>query len=198
MGGASSTSTVQGFTGMNSGIDYNNRNTQGSANGLVSLGYSKELLQDIGLNLAANVYYVIGNQNAGSGGNGTVFNDGFRDVYEGFTSSRTLKNTYGISVEPGLNFRKDTLGYLKLAWVNSQQNMTATYTLGSDRSSFNQTRNVNGFGYGIGLKQMITNDIYLAVDVMGVSYNSASYGGNGTIKSQPSQVMGFGSIGYRF
>lgn len=89
MGGASSTSTVQGFTGMNSGIDYNNRNTQGSANGLVSLGYSKELLQDIGLNLAANVYYVIGNQNAGSGGNGTVFNDGFRDVYEGayFTAS---------------------------------------------------------------------------------------------------------------
>lgn len=198
MGGASTTSTVQGFTGMNSAIDYNNRSTGGSANGLVSVGYSKELLQVIGLNLGANVFYVIGNQNAGSGGNGSVFNDGFRDVYEGFTSSRILKNTYGISVEPGVNFRNDTLGYLKLAWVNSQQNMTATYTIGSDQSSFNQTRNVNGFGYGIGLKQMVTEGLYISVDVMGVSYNSASYGGNGTIKSQPSQVMGFGSVGYKF
>lgn len=198
VGGSGSSSTVQGFTGMNSEMNYNNRSSQGNINGFVSAGYSIEVPQARGLNLAANVFYVIGNQNAGNGGNGAVFNDGFQNIYESFSSSRTLKNTYGISVEPGFNFTPNTLGYFKLAWVNSQQNMIATYTIGDGQSSFNQTRTVNGFGYGVGLKQMLTGNIYLAIDAIGVSYSSASYGGNGSIKSQPSQVMGFASVGYKF
>lgn len=207
MGGSATTTNVTGFEGMNSNGQYDYRNTQGSFNGMVLLGYSKEVPNAGGLNLAMNVFYVIGDQKAGNGGKSSTWNEGSNIMSESSSSSRKLQNTFGITFEPGLNFSKTSLGYLKLAWLNSRQNMVNSYTL-TDPSmginqevlaEFNQTRVVNGFGYGLGFKQLITENIYAALDVFGVSYSTPSYGGSReSIKSQPSQVMGFASIGYKF
>lgn len=205
LGGSSTTTNVTGFTGMNPNASYDYRNTQGSLNGIFALGYSKEIPDAHGLNLAASLFYVLGNQNAGNGGKATAWSEGGAQMSESSSSERKLRNTFGISVEPGFNFGHATLGYLKLAWVNSQQNMVKTYSLTDPAvgisgvvGEFNQTRTVNGFGYGVGMKKILMKNVFLAIDAMGVSYSSAGFGGNGTIKSQPTQILGFISIGYKF
>lgn len=204
LGGAATTTNVSGFTGMNSNASYDHRNTQGSFNGIVSAGYSKEIPETYGLNLAANVFYVIGNQNAGSGGKSTNWINGSNPNSDQTYSSQKLQNTFGIAIEPGFNFNKSTLGYLKLAWVNSQLNMVNSYDLTDPGvftgrwGEFNQTRTVNGFGYGLGFKKMVSSNVFMGLDAMGVNYGTASFGGNGSIKGQSSQVLGFASIGYRF
>ena len=205
LGGSSASTNVTGFTGMNSNANYDDKSTQSSLNGTLSLGYSKELPSAYGLNLAANVFYVLGNQNAGNGGKATAWTEGSTQKLESSTSKRKLQNTFGISIEPGLNFNQKTLGFLKLAWVNSQQNMVNTYKLTDPAvgisgmvTEFNQTRTVNGFGYGLGLKKMVMPNVFLAIDAMSISYNTASFGGDGSIKSRPTQVFGFASVGYKF
>ena len=205
LGGSATTTNVTGFTGMNTAANYDHRNTQGSFNGIVSAGYSKEIPDAYGFNLAANVFYVIGNQNAGSGGKSTSWLEGATPMSESSSSDQTLQNTFGISVEPGFNFNESTLGYIKLAWVNSRLNMVNGWDLTDPSISisgriaeFNQTRTVNGFGYGLGFKKMVSTNIFLGIDAMGVTYNTASFGGNGSIKGQPTQVLGFASVGYIF
>lgn len=204
LGGASTTTNVSGFTGMNTNASYDHRNTQGSFNGIVTAGYSKEIPDAYGLNLAANVFYVIGNQNAGSGGKSTNWMNGANPNSDETNSRQKLQNTFGVVIEPGFNFNGSTLGYLKLAWVNSRLNMINSYDLTDPAvftgrwSEFNQTRTVNGFGYGLGFKKMVSSNMFVGIDAMGVSYGTASFGGNGSIKGQPSQVLGFASIGYRF
>ena len=143
----------------------------GSFNGVVTGGYSQDLgVLDSsikGLNLAANIFYVIGNQNSGSG-SGTATVDGYTQTLGG---NIKMKNTFGISVEPGWNFTESTLGYVKLAWLNSRQNNSYNYS-DSDGQVFGGSMNktVNGFGYGLGVKQLITKEIFVGVDLMGVTY----------------------------
>ncbi len=205
IGGSSTSTNLSGWSYSDeSPVNVNGKNSGGSFNGLVSLGYSHEIPDASGFNLAANLFYVIGNQSAGNSSNSGTWNDGSGAMYNQISANRKLQNTFGISVEPGWNFTKSSLGYVKLAWVNSHQNIQAS-SFGQDlvtnqtqTGGLNQTKAVNGFGYGLGFKQMITENIFGAIDVMGVSYGSAAYGGDNGMTSKPSQVMGFASIGYKF
>lgn len=204
IGGASTSTNVNGVSvNEQSPITANGKGSSGSANGLVSLGYSHEIPETGGFNLAANLFYVIGKQKAGNTNNSGTWNDGTSDMYNQVGAERKLKNTFGISVEPGWNFTKSSLGYVKLAWLTSQQNVQGSSyayepsTGNSNSGSLNESKRVNGFGYGLGFKQMITENIFGAVDLMGVTYGSATYG-DGGVTSKPSQFMGFASIGYKF
>lgn len=208
IGGAGTSTKVSGSDQFDvaGGPTFNGTTNSGSFNGMATLGYSQEIA-DSGFNLAANLFYVIGNQKSGALNNGGNFTDTNGDslTLNQNVQNVSMKNTWGISVEPGWNFGKTTLGYAKLAWVNSNLNSTATvYGYNNTTSqtadvngsqSFN--KNVNGFGYGIGAKQLITDNLYLKAEVMGVSYGSASFG-DGAYSNKPTQVMGFASIGYKF
>lgn len=180
-------------------------------NGLVSLGYSKSLDS---FNLAANVFYVIGNQSGSGKSSSDSYTISIPDVYTGslsenLSSSYKLKNTWGISVEPGYYFSSKFLGYLKLAYVNSslQSNL---YCNASDQYCSNNTatanKSLNGFGYGIGGKYAITENIYGAIDLMGVTYGSVNQSYNwfpdselqNSANFKPTQFLGFLSLGYKF
>ena len=180
--GGSSTSTK--VTGADTG-SVNGTKSSGSFNGIVAGGYSQSI-GSAGFNMAANIFYVIGNQNSGNGGNSS----------DGVTTTQKQKNTFGISVEPGWNFTDSTLGYVKLAWVNSQTNTS----FNSSDSNGSAKSNVNGFGYGLGVKQLLTKNIFVGVDLMGVSYGSASnaFDSNSGVSAKPSQFLGFASVGYKF
>lgn len=175
-----------------------------SPNGLTSLGYSYSVDS---FNMAANAFYVIGNQAAGSPSYSGTSNGG---VSETLSATYKLKNTWGLSVEPGFYFDEKTLGFLKLAYVqtNMQANM---YCDASDQACENRsigpfTGTLRGFGYGLGVKHMFDHNLYGAIDVLGVSYNSMNrtYSWLSTIDTnndanfKPSQWMGFVSIGYKF
>jgi opacity protein-like surface antigen len=180
-------------TGENSSgpVTVDGNSSSGSVNGIVAAGYSKEIDGTGGFNLASNIFYVIGNQNAGStGGNSTLISK---------TGTSELKGTFGISVEPGWNFSKETLGYVKLAWLNSRYNWSNTETDTGVTASSSLQGSINGFGYGLGVKQMLTDNIYAGIDLMGVTYGSYNPGGNAAgLSFKANQFMGFASIGYKF
>lgn len=171
--------------------------SEGSFNGITSIGFSKSLGDD-GFNLAANLFYLIGNQNAGN------ITSTYRSSAGQLTESGTVKlqNTWGIAVEPGWNFTTSTLGYAKLAWVNStyKGNLSADVSNFSDptrnaSSAVYGSKNLNGFGYGLGIKQMLSTNVFAGIDVMGVSYQSYT---NYNVSAKPTEWMGFASIGYKF
>ena len=194
IGGSSTGTKVSGTTVNTTSVD--GTNSQGSFNGLVAGGYSQSFGN---FNLAANLFYVIGNQKAGSKTSNGLNTDG-ESVSENYNSK--LKNTWGISIEPGWNFTESTLGYAKLAWVMSQANTSMNYhnNVGGFDTTPSTSKTINGFGYGLGVKQMITKNIYAGVDLMGVSYQSYSVtdADLGTFNNRPRQFLGFASIGYKF
>lgn len=197
----------------------NNTTTGSSFNGIASLGYSQSFDNVIkGFNLAGNVFYVIGNQSSGSVSNTTNGISAFDSSYsatETLSGSYKLKNTWGISVEPGYYFNKNLLGYLKFAYVSSTANASVScYTSDSvcsngsiapssySASSVNKT--INGIGYGFGGKYQITQNVYTALDFLYVDYSKISQdiswvADNITNASfKPQQYMGFISLGYKF
>lgn len=190
IGGSSTKTTLNGGGG-------NASSTQGSFNGLAAAGWSQSIGPS-GFNLAANLFYVIGNQKAGNW-NGTDSGTNYNIVGN---YNNKLQNTFGISVEPGWNFTDTTLGYVKLAWVNSKSKFSGTESctgsgcVNVDYGSGSTSKNINGFGYGLGIKQLITKNVFVGADLMGVTYGSASLGDGDSLKA--SQFMGFASVGYKF
>lgn len=198
IGGSSTKTNLNNFQSSATGAGVGSV-TSGSFNGLVAGGYSQDMgafnSSAKGLNLAANIFYVIGNQNSGSGsGTATRVSDNYTQTLGGNVK---LQNTFGIFVEPGWNFTEQTLGYVKLGWLNSRLKAGYNYS-DNDPSSDggSMTKAVNGFGYGLGVKQLITKDIFMGVDLIGVAYGSADLGDG--VSGKPSQFMGFASIGYKF
>jgi hypothetical protein len=192
-------------------LGLNGKSTANRVNGLASIGYSKSIDS---YNLAANLFYVIGSQSAGgktAGDSNTIFTpDGSQySVSESLSSTYKLKNTWGITLEPGYYFGEQTLGYLKLAYVRTTL-QTNLFCNASDAYCNNamvtNQQGLNGFGYGIGVKQQLTENIFASVDLLGISYGSVNqsynwfpsvaYQNNAAFKAN--QYMGFISVGYKF
>jgi hypothetical protein len=194
----------------------NNTTTGTSLNGIASIGYSQSfdnLLK--GFNLAGNIFYVIGNQSGGNVSNTLNAVDGLStSVTETLSGNYKLKNTWGISIEPGYYFSKDILGYLKFAYVSSTLNSSFSCNADDNQclspggdvggsATFSTNKTVNGIGYGIGGKYQITKNIYGALDFMYVDYSKVNqtidWAGISTNAGfKPQQVMGFLSVGYKF
>ena len=193
----------------------NKTTTGNSFNGLVSAGYSQSLDSLISnFNIAGNIFYVVGNQSAGSISNTTTSN-GF-PITETLGGSYKLKNTWGISLEPGYYFSKEFLGYLKFAYVSSTLNSSfscsasdnlclSTGGASAANNSFSTNKTINGIGYGVGGKYQITEDIYGALDLLYVDYSKVNQGINwifvdttANASFKPQQFMGFISLGYKF
>ena len=187
-------------------------------NGLASIGYSQSFDNLFkGFNLAANIFYVIGDQSAGNESNttnGVFANNGRTPITETLTASYKVKNTWGISLEPGYYINENFLGYLKFAYVSSSASVSATCSssdggcLRSDgsygfNSSLSIDKTIYGVGYGAGGKYHITKEIYAALDFLYVDYSkinqTINWAGSPTNASfKPQQFMGFVSIGYKF
>lgn len=196
----------------------NNTTTGTSFNGLTSIGYSQSFDNLFkGLNLAANVFYVISNQSGGSVNSTTTgVTNTMSTVTETLSGKYKLQNTWGISLEPGYYLTKDILGYLKFAYVfstlNSSFSCAASDSLcltagegSAATSSFSTNKTINGIGYGIGGKYQITKNIYGALDFLYVDYTKSNQNINwfdpsvtANANFKPQQYMGFISIGYKF
>lgn len=88
-------------------------------------------------------------------------------VHQSFTSS-TLKinNSFGISVLPGYQFSPTTLFYGRLGYANGKIRQIT-----SDTSLANFSERKNGFRYGLGIKQNITEKVALRMDYSRIDYS---------------------------
>ena len=162
--------------------------------GQIQAGYSQSF--DV-FNLSGSAFYIVGNQNGGtntatlSGAGGSVSaNQTFQ-----------LKNTWGLSIEPGLYVSDNTLGYLKFSWFNSDMSYNGNMTVRTPRAVTNGSASVsnivNGAGFGVGVKHLFTDNIYGAVEYQYVQYGSWSDSNLGT-SYKPNQNYGWVGIGYKF
>lgn len=161
-----------------------------NAAGQVALGYSYNPLSLF--NIAANLYYDISSQDGGQ-----------YATSQPYTMTPKLKNVWGISIEPGAYLANKTLGYVKLGWTNGTTSVRVT---DDGSQTGNMRKNVNGFLYGIGIKRLLTDNIFIGVEFSQSQFNQASStypslaGGNftETIHAKPTQTMGLITLGYKF
>ena len=159
-------SVLVNLPGFNTGAN----SSGGSFLGQILGGYSQSFDK---FNIAANVFYNIGNQDSGSNNYSLSGSNGYLNANQSFQ----MKNTWGVSLEPGLYVTEKTLGYLKLSYFNSQLNYNASYSASiispsySESGSYNSSTSMNGIGYGIGAKQMFTDNIYGFVEYQYVQYD---------------------------
>lgn len=114
---------------------------------------------------------MIGNQDAGS----QTYNTSYLTVPISVSNSVKLENTWGISLEPGYYVTDKTLGYLKFSWFNSTLKSSPSVSALGATDSGSYSSNVNGAGFGIGGKQMFTNNLYGFLEYQYVTYGSTSF-----------------------
>lgn len=98
------------------------------------------------------------------------------------------KDAYSIYIEPGFSIAESTLVYGKLAHLGMR---------GETRRSTGSTQGDEffGLGYGVGVRGLMTKNVYLQAEILQNNYNERSSNGL-TIK--PSSTMGTLGIGYKF
>lgn len=193
---------VYDFLSQTVGFKTSTKSSQSSFIGKIEGGWSKSVEK---YNLATSIFYVIGNQNAGSNNWGISFADGSDSASIHGSQSFTLKNTWGINLEPGYYVSDTTLGYLKFSWFNStissSANLGYNYNIaphsGSGGAVANTSFVINGVGYGLGLKQVLSDKLYGYLEYQYVYYGSV-YDTVVEARYKPAQNIGLIGLGYKF
>ena len=148
----------------------------------ISLGYSYNLNNQF--NIAANIFYTLGSNQAGEWRSG-----GYK--WE-------IKDVWGISVEPGYYFTNSALGYLKAGYARTSSKSLTSGVWAGDDSNFGTS---DGFLYGIGFKQLLTNNVYIGMETYQINFSKSktvvSEGGWDVI-NKPALTYGGIMIGYKF
>jgi len=165
--------------------------------GQVLAGYSKGIGSKF--NMAGNIYYDLGNDDAGS----------TSIVNSNVTLKTKLKNVWGVTFEPGYYFTDTTLGYVKIGYQRGDISAHGEVTeIGSADVS---SGNIGALTLGVGMKQLITSNIYLGLEISNTQYGSENLTGtyNDGSGSQPipseivsksdiEKTTGIVTIGYKF
>lgn len=171
--------------------------------GNVALGYSYGFNKQF--NLAANVFYNFGSSAAGNANS----NYSETNYSESSSVNPTLKNIWGISVEPGYYFSDKSLGFVKLGWAMASTKASWNYSENdAGNTSNSNSGNVsfgtsNGFLYGLGFKQLLTDNIYLGIDAYQVDFSSKTSTVSGSdptssLNVKPKFTYGGITLGYKF
>ncbi len=101
------------------------------------------------------------------------------------------KNRYGIYLAPGTVIGRETLVYGKVGYNSMKGEMVGA----GDFTDLNRSQSFTGFGYGLGVKTMITPQAFLKVEVNRLSYSSETIG---AWTVEPSGTVGVVGIGTSF
>jgi len=127
----------------------------------------------------------------------TLFNLNFSST-QGTVGAATVKQTdaYSIFIAPGYKTSEDTLVYAKLAYHHSNVDSLAAGTNSNGNKTQINNFGVSGFGYGLGIKTMLTKQLWFSVEAIRVDYNKISIvsGSNGTTGT----TIGSMGLGYKF
>ncbi len=134
---------------------------------------------------------MVGSQKSGSLNS---FNESSGGVW---TDSFKLKNVWGISVEPGYYINNSLLTYAKVSYVQATGVNTFDYTE-QDEGAGTASKNHSGLGLGVGVKFMITKDLFGTVEIEKINLNSKSYYSDAAETYKPSLLKAGVSVGFKF
>lgn len=132
------------------------------------------------------------------------------DVREVINLNYSFKNHNSLYIAPTYLISDKTAFFGKVGYhqIKGQLNYKADYTLGeSDTEANNELSNVNdtasknfkGWGYGLGLTTMISNNLFLQVEGEYVNYKSHTVSIDDTsYKFKPESLNASISVGYKF
>jgi hypothetical protein len=129
-------------------------------------------------NIAGNVWYDLGDA--------TTHVD---STALGASVDYRLKNTFGLSVEPGWYLATNTLGYLKLSYARTEGEFSG--------SVLSESKHFDGFGYGVGLKHLLNANLFVYVEAQQRIYNSETFNING-VDVKPKETQGIVGVGWKF
>ncbi|SCK24257.1 outer membrane protein [Vogesella sp. LIG4] len=154
--------------------------SQNSTVGKLTAGYSQAFNQ---FNLAGNAYFIIGDQKAGSvsGSDGT---------FTGTVDSKGT-DTWGLSIEPGINLNDNALVYAKLGYAQTTGKIEVNGTYNGAPVSGSASTTFHGFSYGVGAKYKFSSNLYGVVEIQQIDYRSKD-------GVKPSTFMSNIGIGYKF
>lgn len=121
-------------------------------------------------------------------------------TYQGSVGLVTGKQNraFSIFLAPGYKTSEDTLVFAKIAYHRSNVDylVSGTNTRGTSAAQENSIGSVSGFGYGLGIKTMLTNKTWLSVEAMRIDYSQLTVfsGANGTTGT----TVGSMGLGYNF
>lgn len=157
--------------------------------GQISGGYSKSWGR---FNLAGSAYYVLGDQKAGR-----TLQAWSPDQVD--SVSMKLKNTWGISIEPGFNISESTLAYVKLGYSQTE----GTWSLTRPNDSHTGTPNFHGVSFGVGAKHKFSSNIYGFAEIQQTNFKKKNVlmtvdGLRYTDSFKPESLTYLVGLGYKF
>jgi len=152
--------------------------------GEVAGGYSRSFGN---FNLAASAYYTLGDQKAGN----------FTDAEYHTSVQVRLKNTWGISIEPGFNAGESTLVYASLGYGETR----GSFVEYDSKGTFPWDQTLHGFSFGAGVKYKFTPNIYGVAELRQTNFQSKSIGFGGVYPEasfKPNSLNGVVGVGCKF
>lgn len=83
------------------------------------------------------------------------------------------KNHFALHVAPGYKISEKTMLYGKLAWHQSEVDISANVTGQETQASWGSR--IHGLGYGLGLKAFFNNHAFIAAEVERINYRTADF-----------------------
>ena len=133
------------------------------------------------------------------------FNNSKADVFD-FTDGTDdlkitgkLKDQYAFYIQPAYALSNNTAIFGKLSYNFAK----ASYTLSANGDSATGSEDIEGWGYGAGIKTFIDKNLYFQIEGNLIDYKKAGStelvdGVNYTISSEPKSLSALVSIGYKF
>lgn len=119
-----------------------------------------------------------------------------------YSEKITIKDHYSLYIQPTYVFSNTSAVFAKLSYNFAKGSLTETGT-DYDPSSYTASRNIEGFGYGVGLKSLLNNNLYIQVEAGIDEYDKETATFDEattpiTYSFDPKVVTGKISIGYKF
>jgi outer membrane immunogenic protein len=141
--------------------------------------------QSIGVKLHGGYGFEMGNNTVvlvGFGYNPTEFKSGSLQ-----STTFKIKNSWSLSVAPGMMLNDKSLAYVKLSYEAGKFN-----TKGSTSS---QNYSISGFGYGVGLRTEFNKSTFLETELKQVNYKKITDDGD---DATPSATVGSVGLVFKF
>ena len=108
------------------------------------------------------------------------------------TLSFSLDEHYSIYIQPGYAVNNNTAVFAKLGYHEAEGKLKVT-TSANYGASF--TKDFSGWGYGFGIKSLLSNNAFIQAEAGYVKYDAEK---SGTVSFKPEVVTGTISVGYKF
>lgn len=132
-------------------------------------------------------------------GNSNTYKENFQSGPDSTSLSIKQKNTYGVYIAPGYLINESALIYAKFSYNRTKLNGSLKETDGGTATNDKLSANFGGFGFGVGARMLVTNNLFINAEWQKIAFSSESkMAENIRIGMKPETTVGTVAIGFNF